>query len=92
MAKTLRHKITFNYRAPGAKSVKLAGDFTGWQQSPVTLHKAKDGTWTTSLTLPPGTYQYRLLVDGEWQDDPQCRERQTNPFGSENCVRIVDID
>ena len=92
MAKTLKQKTTFSYRAPEAQTVKLAGDFTGWEQSPVMLRKSKDGTWTATLALPPGTYQYRLLVDGQWRDDPQCPTRRGNPFGTENCVRVINGD
>ena len=90
MAKTLKQKITFSFRAPEAQSVLLAGDFTGLEQSPVALQKAKDGVWKKTVTLPPGTYEYRLLVDGQWADDPQCAERRPNSFGSQNCVRAVN--
>jgi 1,4-alpha-glucan branching enzyme len=89
MAKTLKQKVTFSYSAPEAGRVQLAGDFTGWDQSPVPLYKQPDGVWKTTVRLPPGTYEYRLLVDGQWCDDPQCADRRPNPFGSENCVCMV---
>ena len=90
MAKILfKQKTTFSFVAPEAQSVQLAGDFTGWEQSPVMLHKEKNGIWKTSVALLPGAYEYRLLVDGQWQDDPQCPERRPNAFGGKNCVRIV---
>jgi len=85
-----KHKVTFLYDAPGAQTVLLAGDFTGWQQAPVSLKKDKAGVWKKSITLPPGRYEYRLLVDGEWKDDPHCSARQPNQFGGENCVCIVN--
>jgi 1,4-alpha-glucan branching enzyme len=90
MAKTLKQKITFSFRAPEAQSVQLAGDFTDWEQSPVALQKAKNGVWKKTMTLPPGTYEYRLLVDGQWADDPQCPSRRPNAFGSQNCVCAVN--
>ena len=90
MAKTLKQKITFSYLAPGAQSVQLAGDFTGWEQSPVALRKAKDGVWKKTLALPPGDHEYRLLVDGKWCDDQQCADHRPNAFGSQNCVCIVN--
>ena len=74
-----KQKVTFLYKAPAAQTVLLAGDFTGWQQAPVSLKKDK-----------PGRYDYRLLVDGEWRDDPQCSARQPNQFGGENCVCVVN--
>lgn len=88
--KTTKQKVTFAYVAPGAQSVLLAGDFTGWQQAPVSLKKDKGGVWKKTVLLPPGRYQYRLLVDGQWRDDPECPNRQANQFGGENCVCIVD--
>jgi 1,4-alpha-glucan branching enzyme len=89
--KSLKQKITFSYKAPSAKSVALAGDFTGWNQAPLMLKKDKDGVWKKTISLPPGRYEYRLLVDGEWRDDPQCPVRQPNQFGSENCVCTVEV-
>ena len=85
-----KHKVTFLYEAPAAQTVLLAGDFTGWQQAPVSLKKDKTGIWKKSISLPPGRYEYRLLVDGEWRDDPQCSTRQPNQFGGEYCVCVVN--
>ena len=68
----------------------LAGDFTGWQQAPIELKKSKAGVWSMTVSLSPGRYEYRLLVDGQWQDDPNCLLRQPNGFGSENCVCVVN--
>jgi 5'-AMP-activated protein kinase regulatory beta subunit len=88
--KTPKQKVTFSYAAPEAQSVLLAGDFTGWQQAPLSLKRDKTGTWKKTVSLPPGSYQYRLLVDGEWCDDPHCAHRQPNQFGGENCVCVVN--
>jgi 1,4-alpha-glucan branching enzyme len=88
--KTPKQKVAFSYKAPEAKTVLLAGDFTGWQQAPVVLKKDKSGVWKKTIPLPPGRYEYRLLVDGEWQDDPECPIRQPNQFGGENCVCVVN--
>lgn len=91
MAKTkaAKRKITFTFEAPNAKSVTLAGDFTGWQQAPLAMKREKNGSWKKTVTLAPGNYEYRLLVDGEWQDDPGCPNRQPNQYGGQNCVCVV---
>jgi len=88
--KIAKQKVTFSYRAPAAETVLLAGDFTGWNQAPVSLKKDKKGVWKKTISLAPGRYEYRLLVDGEWRDDPSCPNRQPNQFGGENCVCVVD--
>lgn len=88
--KVAKQKVTFSFNAPSAQSVLLAGDFTGWNQAPVALKKDKSGVWKKTISLPPGTYEYRLLVDGEWRDDPECHTKKANQFGGENCVCIVN--
>ena len=82
-------KQSFSLRAPGATSVLLAGDFTHWQQEPIPLRQNAGGVWQTKVPLKPGTYHYRFVVDGHWQDDPECILRVPNPFGGENMVREV---
>lgn len=79
-------KAKFIFKAAQARSVKLAGDFTDWEKFPVDMKPAENGAWATVLSLEPGEYAYRFIVDGEWQDDPQCTRRVTNPFGSQNAV------
>ena len=79
----------FSYKAPAATQVYLVGDFTHWQQKPISMQKAADGTWRATALLSPGSHQYRFLVDGQWQDDPRCTLRASNPFGSQNAIRQV---
>jgi len=88
--KVAKQKVTFSYSAPEARAVMVAGDFTDWDKAPITLKKERSGIWKKSVSLAPGQYQYRLLVDGQWRDDPQCPNRQPNQFGGQNCVCIVN--
>jgi 1,4-alpha-glucan branching enzyme len=80
---------SFAFSAPAALSVQLVGDFTQWRERPVNLRKGADGIWRTTVELSPGTHHYRFLVDGQWQDDPECSLRAPNPFGSEDMLRPV---
>ena len=91
MAKELSEKqvVAFTLFAPDARNVLLAGNFTDWERAPLSLKKQKNGLWKTTLTLTPGAYEYRLLVDGQWRDDPDCPTRVPNGCGSQNCVRVV---
>jgi 1,4-alpha-glucan branching enzyme len=81
--------VTFRFHAPQAGAVKLAGDFTQWESAPLALKREGNGEWSTTVKLAPGRYEYRLLVDGQWQNDPQCHELMPNQFGTANCVRAV---
>ena len=44
------------------------------------------GVWQTKLKLPAGRYRYRLVVDGQWQQDPYNEMTESNPFGDLNSV------
>lgn len=85
-----KNKVTFSYFAPEAHSVQVAGDFTDWEHAPVELRKSRNGLWKKAVSLAPGRHVYRLLVDGEWCDDPECTLHQPNSLGGENCVCVVD--
>jgi 1,4-alpha-glucan branching enzyme len=82
-------KESFTYFAPSAENVILVGDFTAWEQNPVSLKRQKDGTWKASISLEPGDHEYRFMVDGQWQDDTECTQRKPNGFGQQNCIRQV---
>jgi 1,4-alpha-glucan branching enzyme len=80
---------TFSFTAPTAMRVQLVGDFTHWQQQPINLYKGQDGIWLTTVELSPGKHHYRFLVDGRWEDDPECTVRAPNPYGSQDAIRQV---
>ena len=47
------------------------------------------GNWWKETALAPGTYEYCLVVDGQWMPDPLARETVPNPFGGRNSVLKV---
>ncbi len=81
--------IEFHLQAPKAVSVKLAADFTDWGKSPLEMTRDAAGMWFASVSLLPGEYAYRFIVDGEWSDDPLSFHRLPNPYGSVNSVKRV---
>ena len=83
-----KRRVYLRLLAPDAKEVAVAGSFSGWSEVRC-LKKGKGGMWQTWMNLGPGSYEYRFLVDGRWTNDPACRERIANPFGSENDVLHV---
>ncbi len=88
-AKVLTKKVPFEFLAPEAQEVYLAGGFNNWDNNAHPMKKDKKGLWKTSLSLKPGRYEYRFLVDGNWENDPSGCDCVPNEFGSQNCVRIV---
>jgi 1,4-alpha-glucan branching enzyme len=83
-------KVQFEFLAPEANEVYLAGDFNNWNTGTHPMKKDRDGVWKTSLSLKPGRYEYRFFVDGNWENDPSCCDCVLNEFGTQNCVRIVE--
>ena len=78
---------TFQFAAPEAHGVTVAGDFNQWNPESSPLKKGKDGVWKVSLRLEPGSYQYQFVINGvEWRDDPLNSNRVASPYGSFNSV------
>jgi len=73
-----------------AQSMCIAGDFNNW--SPVATPLRRDdrlGVWQACVSLPPGRYRYRLIVDGRWESDGHNRRVETNAYGETN--NIVEV-
>lgn len=81
--------VRFEFLAPSAREVFLAGTFNDWNFQATPMTRAKDGKWSKELTLYPGTYEYRFVVDGQWTVDPNNMERVANPFGENNSLLVI---
>lgn len=81
--------VVFRLRAEAAGRVKLVADFAGWEAQPIDLRQEENGVWQITVELPPGRYEYRFLVDGQWRDDPSCPNLESNAFGTNNAVVVV---
>lgn len=88
-AKPARKLVPVKVQVGEAREVVFTGDFSGWAKDKVRLAKSGNGEWSGSIELAPGEYQYRLIVDGEWRDNPAAEARVPNTFGTSNCVLKV---
>lgn len=71
-------------RAPGARSVAVAGSWNQWQATPM---MERDGTFFTVLRLPPGRYEYMFVIDGQrWVPDPDAPLSRDDGFGQRNSI------
>lgn len=84
-----KRKIRFSLIAPDASNVSVAGDFNAWDATCHSLKKKNNGQWEKSLNLPPGAYQYKFVVDGQWRLDPGNDQACDNEFGTRNNVLVV---
>jgi 1,4-alpha-glucan branching enzyme len=87
--KDLLKQVRFQFPAADVQEVYLTGDFNDWNTKSNPMKKDENGEWGGSVSLPPGRYEYRFLVDGVWQNDTSCEGCVANSFGSLNCIRTV---
>ena len=50
-----------------------------------------EGRWAKELALPPGTYEYCVVVEDAWLCDPLAQETVPNPFGGLNSILRVAV-
>jgi chromosome partitioning protein len=90
---TAVREVVVRFRDPEAGEVRIAGDFNGWIPDRGVESRLDDGggerVWTKVLHLPPGTYQYRYVVDGEWRQDPENPRFVAGPVGGRNSLLVV---
>jgi hypothetical protein len=80
----------FALSRPGARNVRLIGDFNGWgADSAITLTRDADGVWSVLLPLVPGRHTYAFVVDDSIVLDPRARTAKDPDFGILRSVVIV---
>ena len=55
--------------------------FNDWHPGVTEMMALGDGRWAKELALPPGTYEYRLVADGEWMSNPAATESMRTRSG-----------
>lgn len=97
MKETTSKPVDFSCHAPMAKAVFVAGTFNDWKPDAASLHlDPADGRWRITLPLPPGRYEYKFAVDGQWCCEPGCEDEYRgcpqcvpNDFGTMN--RVLEV-
>ena len=58
------------FECSGVESnVQVAGSWNKWRPHNLVFNP-RDSSWSLSLKLRPGCYQYKYIIDGEWIHDP----------------------
>lgn len=87
-SKKVQYKFSYKSANQNALSVALAGSMNGWNPSatPLTL---ENGVWSTTLTLDPAVYQYKIVEDGTWMLDPNNADQLDNGQGAMNSALTI---
>ena len=82
--------VEFSLEAPGATTVAVAGDFSGWESDFVLEDADGDGIWTGRVPITPGLHKYMFVIDGtDWVTDPGAQRYADDGFGNRNAVLAV---
>ena len=83
--------VQFRIAVPNARTVSLAGTFTGWKPA-VALQRGDDGEWTALVPLRPGVHDYAFVVDGErWVPDPNAPQVDDSFGGTNSRISLPPI-
>ena len=70
-----------------ATTASLVGEFNDWNPETTPMIRRKDGKFAVTITLKPGEYRYKFLVDGtRWEHDSKAEVQVENSFGSHDSV------
>ncbi|HDP26523.1 MAG TPA: hypothetical protein ENN34_13955 [Deltaproteobacteria bacterium] len=89
---TVAHPVTshrFVLYEPGASSVEIAGNFTGWER--VSMNRVGEiGYWELNLDLSRGEHRFVYLLEGDERIlDPTVLLRERDDFDGENSVLFI---
>jgi chromosome partitioning protein len=87
--KQIGNRVIFRTKF-NAEQIQIAGDFNNWQGDQAMEKANRDGEWRLAVSLNPGRYRYRMVVDGKWMTDPNNQYVETNQFGELNNIFEVE--
>ncbi len=81
--------VTLRFSDIPTRDLKIAGDFNNWIPDHNVETRVDHEAIVKTMRIKPGTYQYRLIIDGKWQEDPNNPNRISNLFGEINSLLKV---
>jgi 1,4-alpha-glucan branching enzyme len=88
-----RHaEVKFALDGCAAEAIYVCGDFNDWHTTCLRMiRNPETARWEKWLVLPPGRYEYKFLVDGNWVHDPRAQSNVPNTYGTLNSVVEVRL-
>lgn len=75
-----------------ANQIFLTGEFNEWDEHSLPMKQDRDGVWRKSLDLPSGrNYEFRYIIDGQWQIDFHADFFSSNIFVAQNSVINAEL-
>ena len=90
---TRPQRVQFVLVAPDAKTVKVVGDFNGWDTTHPAFNASNrgGGVWSVTAPVAPGYHRYAFLVDDSlWVTDPTASRVADDSLGLPNSAIVVD--
>lgn len=81
-------QVAFSAKEGAYQKVQIKGEMNAWNPSANEL-VFENGEWSCELLLEPGTYQYKLVADGEEIEDPSNPDKVSNGLGGFNSLITV---
>lgn len=82
-------EVTLSVYLPKAKSVGVMAAFNDWDATRSPMKRQSDGNWTITLRLPPGSYEYQFLTNGNTRMTDPLAPATDSEFGEANSVLTV---
>jgi chromosome partitioning protein len=83
------HRVELSYQDYYDRNLQVAGEFNDWIPDDGIETIEENGTLHKIFFAPAGEYQYRLVIDGKWRNDPTNPEQVINPLGVHNSMLRV---
>lgn len=84
-------KVTFSFAGQPGHQVSVAGSFNDWDPGKHPMTYSPDSEiYSCQIEIIPGTYEYKLVIDGEWVTDRENTNFSANDFGTLNSVLNLD--
>jgi 1,4-alpha-glucan branching enzyme len=81
--------VRFEFAAPAARAVNVAGDFNGWKPDATLMSRGNGGVWVATIPIVVGVHKYQFVVDGAtWVPDPAAGATDDG-FGGRNSLIVV---
>ncbi len=99
---TLGANVTFNVNMnfqiqlgnfnPATDSVDVAGSFNGWAGGDILTDADNDGIYTATLTIDPGTIEYKFRINGSWDTAENSISNRTADITGDTVLDTVWFD